>query len=119
MPELAVRSSVRVPLPAGTQAFEIDEAGRRHLRATLDATGRWASGDVSAPRATDSAPRPANSRAAWYRGVPVTLWTGADGRREISSASRASGTQVQLGPGEYLGRLEPGDEELRLAPPDA
>jgi hypothetical protein len=34
-------STVRQPLPEGTQALEIDEAGVRRLRATLDAHGNW------------------------------------------------------------------------------
>lgn len=41
VPELTLVSTERQPLPVGAQLFEIDEAGTRHLRGTLDPLGDW------------------------------------------------------------------------------
>jgi hypothetical protein len=114
IPEFHMPLGTRTPLPVGSQLFLITENGDAQLQGTLNAQGTWT---LNRQVLTRQASRQSVRREGTYRGYPIWV-SSTDGEQywvAIEGATVPDGLfrdMRQVGPGEYLGRVDVGDADL-------
>lgn len=113
VPEFIMPLGPRTPLPDGTQLSLVEQDGRRVLQATLN-QGVWLGSAITIPRQLS---RRSVARTATYKGVPIWV-SSTDGKdywvacQEFKVGDRLFEHMRQVGPREFLGRIDVNDPKL-------